>query len=46
VTVTFEQAEQATRVVLDQGPFKTAERWALHRDGWTDSLERLEQALT
>ena len=46
VTVTFEPAEQGTRVVVEQMPFKTAARCALHRDGWTDSLERLEQALT
>ena len=46
VTATFEPAEQGTRVVLEQSPFKTAARCALHRDGWTDSLERLEQALT
>ena len=45
VTVTFEPAEQGTRVVVEQRPFKTAARCALHRDGWTDSLERLEQAL-
>jgi uncharacterized protein YndB with AHSA1/START domain len=46
VTVTFESAEQGTLVVVEQAPFKTAARCALHRDGWTDSLERLEQALT
>jgi uncharacterized protein YndB with AHSA1/START domain len=46
VTVRFAPAEQYTRVVLDQGPFKTAARLALHRDGWTDSLERLEEVLT
>ena len=45
VTVTFEPAEQGTRVVVEQRPFKTEARCALHRDGWTDSLERLEQAL-
>jgi uncharacterized protein YndB with AHSA1/START domain len=45
VTVTFEPVEQGTRVVVEQRPFKTAARCALHRDGWTDSLERLEQAL-
>src|SRR5262249_8254524 len=45
VTVTFEPTEQGTVVVVEQSPFKTAERCALHRDGWTDSLERLEQAL-
>jgi uncharacterized protein YndB with AHSA1/START domain len=46
VTVNCEPAEEGTRVVLEQGPFKTATRWELHRDGWTDSLERLEQSLT
>jgi len=46
VTVILEPAEQGTRVVLEQGPFKTEARRALHRDGWTDSLERLEQALS
>jgi uncharacterized protein YndB with AHSA1/START domain len=45
VSVTFEPAEQGTRVVLEQGPFKTVARCELHRDGWTDSLERLEQTL-
>jgi len=44
VTATFEPAK-GTLVVVEQGPFKTAARCALHRDGWTDSLERLEQAL-
>ena len=46
VTLRFEPVEQGTRVVLDQGPFKTEARWALHRDGWTETLERLEQSLT
>ena len=41
----FEPAEKGARVVLDQGPFKTAARWALHREGWTQTLERLEQYL-
>ena len=45
VTVTFEPSEDGTRVRLEQGPFRTAARRALHRDGWTDSLERLEQSL-
>jgi uncharacterized protein YndB with AHSA1/START domain len=45
VTVTLGPAEDGTRVVVEQGPFKTAARCALHREGWTDSLERLEQAL-
>jgi uncharacterized protein YndB with AHSA1/START domain len=35
-----------TRVVLDQGPFATEARRALHEQGWTESLERLEGLLT
>jgi len=46
VTVRLEPAGQGSDLVLEQAPFKTAGRWALHRDGWTDSLERLAQALT
>ena len=46
VTVTFEPAAHGTRVTVEQQPFKTAARCALHRSGWTDSLERLEQALS
>ena len=45
VTVTFEPTDPGTRVTLDQGPFKTAERLELHRQGWTDTLGRLEQWL-
>jgi uncharacterized protein YndB with AHSA1/START domain len=45
VAARFEATAEGTRVVLDQGPFKTATRLALHRDGWTDSLERLERSL-
>jgi uncharacterized protein YndB with AHSA1/START domain len=30
-----------TRLVLSQGPFRTGERLALHRDGWTESFEKL-----
>jgi len=46
VTLTFDPGDVGTRLVLDQGPFKTAARWALHRQGWTETLERLEQSLT
>jgi uncharacterized protein YndB with AHSA1/START domain len=34
-----------TEVVLDQGRFKTGERLALHRDGWTESFDKLERLL-
>lgn len=33
-----------TRVVLSQGPFLTEERLELHRNGWSDSFEKLARA--
>ena len=45
VTLSFEPADPGTRLVLEQSPFKTAARLELHRDGWTDTLERLERFL-
>jgi uncharacterized protein YndB with AHSA1/START domain len=45
VTLTFEPAGEGTRLVLDQGPFKTDARYELHHAGWTETLERLEQAV-
>lgn len=45
VTLTFESSDPGARVVLDQGPFKTTARLDLHRDGWTQTLERLERSL-
>jgi uncharacterized protein YndB with AHSA1/START domain len=32
----------STELALEQGPFATEERRALHRDGWTESLEKLK----
>jgi uncharacterized protein YndB with AHSA1/START domain len=45
VSLTFDSTEAGTRVSLDQGPFRTAARLELHREGWTDTLQRLEQSL-
>jgi uncharacterized protein YndB with AHSA1/START domain len=45
VTLTFERSGENTRLVLDQGPFKTDARYELHRGGWTETLERLERAV-
>jgi uncharacterized protein YndB with AHSA1/START domain len=42
VDLSFRDLGESTQVVLTQGPFKTEARRALHRDGWTDSLDRLE----
>lgn len=36
---------EETEVLLTQGEFTTEERRALHEEGWTDSLARLEQVL-
>ncbi len=45
VTLTFEPSGEGTRLVLDQSPFKTDDRYELHRMGWTETLERLERAV-
>jgi uncharacterized protein YndB with AHSA1/START domain len=33
----------STAVALSQGQFKTEERLVLHRDGWSESFEKLER---
>lgn len=45
VSLTFRTVEGGTLVVLDQGAFATEARYELHRDGWTQTLERLVQFL-
>jgi uncharacterized protein YndB with AHSA1/START domain len=45
VTLSFDRAVEGTNLVLDQQPFKTEPRCELHRDGWTDTLERLARFL-
>ena len=46
VELSFLAEGGGTRLVLDQGRFKTEARYALHHAGWTDSLERLEAFLS
>jgi uncharacterized protein YndB with AHSA1/START domain len=46
VTLSFLDHREGTRLVLDQGPFATEARRALHETGWTETLQRLEQFLT
>jgi hypothetical protein len=46
VTLLFLDHGERTQLVLDQGPFATEARRALHEAGWTESLERLDQSLT
>jgi uncharacterized protein YndB with AHSA1/START domain len=45
VELSFRDLGDATELALTQGPFKTEARLALHRAGWTDTLDRLELAL-
>ena len=45
-TLSLEEAGDSTRLTLVQGPFATEERLALHRDGWTESLEKLASLFT
>jgi uncharacterized protein YndB with AHSA1/START domain len=46
VDLSFRDLGESTEVGLAQGPFKTEARRALHRDGWTDAFEKLEQLLS
>jgi uncharacterized protein YndB with AHSA1/START domain len=45
VTLTFEPTDEGSRIVLEQGPFKTEARLELHRQGWAETLDRLEQLI-
>lgn len=45
VTLSFLDDRKGTKLVLDQGPFATEARYALHEAGWTETLERLERFL-
>ena len=45
VTLSFLDDGDVTRLVLDQGPFATETRYALHEAGWTETLERLARFL-
>ena len=46
VSLSFRPRGPSTEVALTQGPFVTPERWALHRDGWTESLDKLERLVS
>jgi len=43
--LTFGDHSGSTAVGLRQATFKTEERVALHRDGWTESFDKLERLL-
>jgi uncharacterized protein YndB with AHSA1/START domain len=46
VTLTFRSREESTDLDLSQGPFRTEARRALHRDGWSESFDKLELLLS
>lgn len=46
VELSFRDRGESTEVVFTQGSFKTEARRELHRDGWTDSFDRLEKLLS
>ena len=43
VGLSFRDLGESTEVAFTQGPFKTEARRALHRDGWSDSFDKLER---
>jgi uncharacterized protein YndB with AHSA1/START domain len=47
-TVTFSLADvgESTRVTVDQGAFATEGRRALHVQGWSESLDRLQELMS
>ncbi len=45
VALALDVRDAGTRLTVSHGEFATEERLALHRDGWTDSLERLRRLL-
>ena len=46
VELSLRDRGDSTEVVFTQGPFKTEARRELHRDGWTDSFDRLAQVVS
>jgi uncharacterized protein YndB with AHSA1/START domain len=41
VELSFRDLGESTEITFTQGPFKTEPRLELHRDGWTDTFDRL-----
>jgi uncharacterized protein YndB with AHSA1/START domain len=44
--LTLRDLGDSTELLLTQGPFATEERRSLHRDGWTDSFEKLQELVS
>ena len=45
VSLSFRAVGEFTEVTFVQGPFRTEARRALHRDGWTDSFDKVERLI-
>ena len=45
VDLSFRDLGKSTEVALRQGPFRTEARRRLHRDGWSESFDKLERLL-
>jgi uncharacterized protein YndB with AHSA1/START domain len=46
VELSFRDLGESTEVLLTQAPFKTEARHELHRNGWTDSFDKLERSIS
>jgi uncharacterized protein YndB with AHSA1/START domain len=46
VELSFRDLGGSTALALTQGPFKTEARRSLHRDGWSDSFDKLEHLMS
>jgi uncharacterized protein YndB with AHSA1/START domain len=46
VELSFRDLGEATEVDFRQAPFRTEARRALHRDGWSESFDKLERLLS
>jgi uncharacterized protein YndB with AHSA1/START domain len=46
VDLSFRDLGGSTEIAFTQGTFRTEERRALHRGGWTDSFDRLDRLLS
>ena len=46
VVLSFQDVGESSSLTVEQGPFATVERRALHEQGWTESIDRLEELIT
>ena len=46
VVFALRDLDGSTQVTVDQGPFATEARLALHEEGWTETLDRLAELIT